>query len=45
VPDSSQTVVLESRTGDLVRRSRDRAGKGWDLADLEKRYVRFVRGF
>ena len=41
---SSQTVVLESRTGDLVA-DRAIARQGWDLADLEKRYVRFVRAF
>ena len=41
---SSQTVVLESRTGDLVA-DRAIARQGWDLADLERRYARFVRAF
>ena len=40
----SQTVVLESRTGDLAA-DRAIARQGWDLADLEKRYARFVRAF
>jgi phenylacetic acid degradation operon negative regulatory protein len=40
----NQTVVLESRTGDLAA-DRVLAQQGWDFADLEKRYARFVRAF
>jgi phenylacetic acid degradation operon negative regulatory protein len=41
---SGQVVVLESRSGDLAA-DREIARQGWDLADLEKRYARFVRAF
>jgi phenylacetic acid degradation operon negative regulatory protein len=41
---SGQVVALESRSGDLAA-DRAIARQGWDLADLEKRYTRFVRAF
>ena len=39
-----QVIVLESRSGDLAA-DRAIARQGWDLADLETRYARFVRAF
>jgi phenylacetic acid degradation operon negative regulatory protein len=41
---SGQVVALESRSGDLAA-DREIARHGWDLADLEKRYLRFVHAF
>jgi phenylacetic acid degradation operon negative regulatory protein len=39
-----QAIVLESTSGDLAA-DREIARLGWDLADLEQRYARYVRAF
>jgi phenylacetic acid degradation operon negative regulatory protein len=39
-----QVIVLESTSGELAA-DREIARQGWDLADLEQRYTRYIKAF
>jgi phenylacetic acid degradation operon negative regulatory protein len=41
---TDRVIVLESRSGDVAA-DREIARLGWDLADLEQRYTRYLRAF